>query len=101
MLSSAVIATFVLLPLSLLVVVGKGDFLIAGYNTAGTKERAKCNIKRLRLLVSSLMLVVMIAFWLPYLAGGCGRGAVICTFAMVVVAVVVTLVLANSWAKKR
>ena len=59
---SAIITTIILLPMLLLIVAGKGDALIAGYNTASAEERASYNMKRLRGLVAALLLVVVLAF---------------------------------------
>ena len=36
---------------------GKGDKLIAGYNTASEEERAKVNIKRLRILMAIISVI--------------------------------------------
>lgn len=47
------IALFVVL--GVVILAGKGDFLIAGYNTASKEERDKVNIKRLRLLIAVLL----------------------------------------------
>ena len=52
------IVSLVLLLLAVIVAFGKGDFLISGYNTASKEKRAKYNIHRLRLLVSSLLVIV-------------------------------------------
>ena len=49
-------ATLVIL--GILILIGKGDNLIAGYNTSSKEERAKYNIKRLRGLIGGLLLVL-------------------------------------------
>ena len=38
--------------MSIVIAIGKGDWLIAGYNTSSKEEKEKVNIKRLRLLTS-------------------------------------------------
>ena len=97
---SAIITTIILLPILLLIVAGKGDALIAGYNTASTEERASYNIKRLRGLVAALLLVVVLAFWLPLIVGCNRNGVFLTTLPVTLVAAFVTIILANTWAKK-
>ena len=83
--------------LALVILVGKGDWMIAGYNTASPKEREKYNIKRLRIVMSLLMVVtalfvLSILFTPPYLIGP--------TPQVLVIACIVGVVLASTWAKK-
>ena len=94
---SAIITTIILFPMLLLIVAGKGDALIAGYNTASAEERARCNVKRLRGLVATLLLVVVIAFWLPIIVGATKNGVFVITMP---VTAIVTVILANSWAER-
>ena len=53
MIVQIIIASF-LAVLGIIVLAGKGDMLIAGYNTASKEEKEKVNIKRLRLLIGGL-----------------------------------------------
>ena len=84
------------LVLALVVYFGKGDWLIAGYNTASEKERAQYNIKRLRLIISLLMLLsavfVVVLLYFPSIS-------IIATPIFVVITLI-GVVLANTWAKK-
>lgn len=95
--------SFIIYPLAVLFLVlafvvyfGKGDWLIAGYNTASEKERAQYNVKRLRLIITLLMLlsavfaVVLLHF--PSIS-------IIATPIFVVISLI-GVVLANTWAKK-
>ena len=100
MIVSAIITTIILFPMLLLIVAGKGDAFIAGYNTASAEERARCNVKRLRGLVATLLLVVVLAFWLPLIVGATGNGVFVITMPVTLVAAFVTIILANTWAKK-
>ena len=100
MMASAIITTIILLPILLLIVAGKGDALIAGYNTASAEERASYNMKRLRGLIAALLLVVVLAFWLPLIVGATGNGVFLITLPVTLVAAFVTIILANTWAKK-
>jgi len=83
-----------------LVVKGKGDRFIAGYNTASEEEKAQVNIKRLRLLVA-LTCVLAGAFCclIPIIANNnavvIGATVVLLVFGLLVV------ILANTWARKK
>ena len=83
-----------------LVVKGRGDRFIAGYNTASEEEKAQVNIKRLRILVA-LTSVLAGAFCclIPIIANNnavvIGATVVLLVFALVVV------ILANTWARKK
>jgi len=98
-LASIIIAIpfIVLIPIFLM---GKGDNLIAGYNTASEEEKKKVNIQRLRLLMA-----VMMAFT----AGFCGclpfigkdKNTVLAVSAIYVVITIIFIILANTWAKKK
>ena len=83
--------------LALVILVGKGDWMIAGYNTASPKERKKYNIKRLRivmfvLLVVTALFVLSILYTPPYLIG--------LTAQVLVIICIIGVILANTWAKK-
>ena len=83
--------------LALVILVGKGDWMIAGYNTASPKEREKYNIKRLRIVLAVLMVVTALfvlsmLYTPPYLIG--------LTAQLLVIACIVGVILANTWAKK-
>ena len=57
MIKQIIIALFFVV-LGIIVLAGKGDMLIAGYNTAPKEEKEKVNIKRLRLLIGGLLVVI-------------------------------------------
>ena len=48
----AIIFSLLFIVLAIVFYLGKGDKLIAGYNTASEEERKKVNIQRLRILMS-------------------------------------------------
>lgn len=85
--------------MGLIILFGKGDKLIAGYNTASKEEREQVNVKRLRLLMGGFMVVLAILAFLiieeESITSVMGLGAVMLVLAFVVIA------LANSWAKKK
>ena len=91
-----IIASITLI-MSIVIAIGKGDGLIAGYNTASKEEKAKVNIKRLRLLTSILLLLVSVfVMVLPNMTQKQQyimiAGYIIVTF--------IFLFLANTWCKK-
>lgn len=88
----------VTLIMSIVIAIGKGDGLIAGYNTASKEEKAKVNIKRLRLLTSIFLLLVSVfVIVLPNMTQKQQyimiAGYIIVTF--------IFLFLANTWCKKK
>ena len=76
---------------------GKGDILIAGYNTASKEEKEKCNIKRLRFLVGSIFILSAFLMALRDM-DIMGRGPFVISTIKLVIA---TLILANTWAMKK
>ncbi len=85
--------------LGIIILIGKGDNLIAGYNTASKEERAKYDVKRLRWLVGGLMLILAPAVFL--LNGEPSMGRSFSFTCLVLVLSIVVVVLCNTWAKKK
>lgn len=86
--------------MGLIILSGKGDMLIAGYNTASKEEKEKVNIKRLRLLMGVFLIVLTLLAFLLVEEGSLmsimGFGAITLILAFIVIG------LANSsWAKKQ
>jgi len=84
--------------MGILIIIGKGDKLIAGYNTASEEERAAYNIKRLRTLVGGLLVVLAP---MMFLLGQESMAASFSFVAFTLVACIVVVILANTWAKNR
>ena len=76
---------------------GKGDILIAGYNTASKEEKEKYDIKRLRFLVGSIFILSAFLMALRDM-DIMGRGLFVVS---TITLVIVTLILANTWAMKK
>ena len=94
------IISLVFAAMAFVVLLGKGDFLISGYNTASKEEKAKFDIGRLRLLVFVMVMIVSIGVSLSALLEW--GDVEMSIFAVVVILLsVISTVLANSWAKKR
>ena len=53
-----IIVAAILLIMGIIILVGKGDNLIAGYNTASKEEKSQYNIKRLRGLIGGILVVL-------------------------------------------
>ena len=85
--------------MGIIILIGKGDNMIAGYNTAPKEERAEYDIKRLRGLIGGLLIVLapMTFFTLKE-----GTMAATWSFiALTFVLSIVVVILANTWAKKK
>ena len=94
-----IIVAAILLIMGIIILVGKGDNLIAGYNTASKEEKAQYNIKRLRGLIGGILVVLA-----PMMLLLLGRESLAATLSFVVltfVLCIVMVILANTWAKKR
>ena len=94
-----VILALVFAVMGILVLVGKGDNLIAGYNTASREEREQIDIKRLRGLVGGLL--VVLAPLMILLLGNETMASAGSFGAIVFVLCIVVVILANTWAKKK
>ncbi len=91
-------ALFVVLAVTFLM--GKGDKLIAGYNTASEEERKKFDIHRLRLLMVSLSVITAVfCASIPFI-GNNRRDVLSATFFFIVVSIFI-IIIANTWAKKK
>lgn len=99
MLVFLIIFAAVLAIMGIIILIGKGDNLIAGYNTASKEERAKYDIKRLRGLIGGLLLVLAPAMFLLYGEPSTGRSFAFAS--LVLVLSIVVVILANTWAKKK
>ena len=94
-----IIVAAILLTMGIIVLIGKGDNLIAGYNTASKEEKSQYNIKRLRGLIGGILVVLA-----PMMLLLLGRESLAATLSFVVLTFVLCIVmvlLANTWAKKR
>ena len=95
-----IIISVALAAMGIVILAGKGDNLIAGYNTASREERAMYDVRKLRLLIGILMFIIAACLCLFELLGDPGKGALAGSF-MILVLCIVVVVLANTWAKKK
>ena len=106
MMLMGILVTVVLAPLLLLVALGKGDNLIAGYNTSSENERKRYDIKRLRCVIATSMLLVIVVYWLPYIFTMCGiyiarDESMVFTILLCIIITFATIIMANTWAKRK
>jgi di/tricarboxylate transporter len=86
--------------LAIIFLIGKGDKLIAGYNTASEEERNEFNIHRLRLLMAIISVLTAGFCCILPIIGKEKENVVGATFAFIIVTFVF-VILANTWAKKK
>ena len=99
MLITIIILAVLLLVMGIIILIGKGDILIAGYNTASKEERAKYDIKKLRLLIGVFLIVLAPSLFIiadePSMEGTLAFACIVAVLCFVVV------ILCNTWAKKK
>ena len=92
-----ILVAAVVIALGVIVGLGKGDFLISGYNTASQAKRATYNILRLRLSMVITCVLVAVVVILNALISIPEFVFTIC----VVVVALAHVVVANTWAKRK
>lgn len=93
-----IIVAALLAVMGVLIIIGKGDNLIAGYNTASKEEKAQYNVKRLRGLIGGIL--VFMALMTLMLLSEETMTAVWSFVAITFILCIIVVVLANTWAKK-
>ena len=87
------IISLIVLVFAIIILTGKGDNLIAGYNTSTEEEKEKYNIKRVRICISG-MLVALSLLMLLFVDN------FVVLIAVVPPLSILSIVLAKTWAKK-
>jgi drug/metabolite transporter (DMT)-like permease len=95
-----VIMSIIFIILAVIFLMGKGDKLIAGYNTASEEEKSKVNIKRLRLLMA-IICVITAGFLSIQPIIESNRATQMGAFFAFILVTMVFIILANTWAKKK
>ncbi len=86
--------------LALVFLAGKGDRLIAGYNTASEEERCKVDIHRLRILMAICsFLGAALSVFLGFFGEDKGKSTI--AVIVFIVLTIVIIILSNTWAKKK
>ena len=79
------IAVSILVLCAILILFGRGDWLLSGYNTANKEKRAQYNIVRLRAVTGIGLIVIAMEIavleFVPFL-GENGRATIICVTAL-------------------
>ncbi len=91
--------TAILLIVGIVILAGKGDNLIAGYNTAPEQERAEYNVRRLRCLVGGLLIIL--APMTFFLFREKTMMAILSHSVLTVILCITVVILSNTWAKKK
>ena len=94
-----ILVAALLLVMGIIVLIGKGDNLIAGYNTASEEEKSHYNTKRLRGLIGGFLIVLA-----PMMLLMLREESMTSTWSFIAVTFVlciVVVILANTWAKKK
>ena len=90
-----VILAAIMLIMGIIILIGKGDNLIAGYNTASKEERSQYNVKRLRGLIGGFLLILA-----PMMVLLLGEESLVAGFsfiALTFVLCIILVILANTW----
>ncbi len=86
--------------LAIVILTGKGDGLIAGYNTAREEERNRFNTKRLRAVVAAMILFTLAFVWLVSLIDSTVVIFLVC-LPVLFGFYILGIVIANKWCKKK
>lgn len=89
----------VLFVLGVIILSGKGDMLIAGYNTASEEEKKKVNIKRLRLLIGGLLIIIAPLSFILNIK--CSVSSEQLFVGIIVILTLIVIILSNTWAMKK
>ena len=95
----AIVIAAIIAILGIIILIGKGDNLIAGYNTASDDERKKYHIKRIRGLIGGLLVAVALLY--IWLMREHSMSAIVAFSVLTAVLAIIAITLANTWAKKK
>jgi uncharacterized BrkB/YihY/UPF0761 family membrane protein len=96
----SVIMSIIFIVLAIIFLMGKGDKLIAGYNTASEEEKSKVIIKRLRLLMAIICVITAGYVSIQPIIENNRAAQMGAIFAFLLVTMIF-IILANTWAKKK
>ena len=94
-----IILAIILVVMAIVILAGKGDWMIAGYNTASKEEKETVNVKRLRLILGILLLSISPLLFM--LGDHSDKTTSLIFTGIVIVLTTVAIILANTWAKKK
>ena len=96
----SIIFSTIFIVLAIILLMGKGDMLIAGYNTASEEERNKVDIKRLRIVMAILMVITAVFCAILPLIGN-NKNSQLTAAAIFIAITIVGIIFANTWTKKK
>ncbi len=96
----SIVFSILFIVLAIILLIGKGDKLIAGYNTASEEERKKVDIKRLRIVMAVLMVITAVFCAILPLTGN-DMNSQLAVSAIFFIIVIIGIIFANTWAKKK
>lgn len=97
--TTQIVLAVILVVMAIVILAGKGDWLIAGYNTASKEEKETVNVKRLRLILGILLLIIVPLLFM--LGDHSDKTSALIFAGIVIVLTTVAVILANTWAKKK
>ena len=90
----------VFLVLAVIFLMGKGDKLITGYNTASEEEKRKVDIHRLRIIMTIVSVITAVfCFVQPFL--GSDPQVHLASGVIFFLVLMIFIILANTWAMKK
>jgi len=99
---SFIIISIIFVILAVIILMGKGDFLIAGYNTASKEDKKKVNIKRLRLVIAGILILVPLIIGIPFFMGKEDNATAEIIAAIIgIIIAFAGIILANTWCLKK
>ena len=96
----SIVFSILFIVLAIILLMGKGDMLIAGYNTASEEERNKIDIKRLRIVMAILMVITAVFCAILPLIGN-NKTSQLAAAGIFIAITIVGIIVANTWAKKK
>ena len=96
----SIVFSILFIVLAIILLMGKGDMLIAGYNTASEEERNKIDIKRLRIVMVILMVITAVFCAILPLIGN-NKTSQLTAAGIFIAIILVGVIVANTWAKKK
>ena len=96
----SIVFSILFIVLAIILLMGKGDKLIAGYNTASEEERKKVDIKRLRIVMAILMVITAVFCAILPLVDN-NKTSQLAAAGIFIAITIVGVIVANTWAKKK
>ena len=96
----SIVFAVMFLVLAVIFLMGKGDKLIAGYNTASEEEKKEVNILRLRILMAIISVITAAYVSILPIIGNNVK-AHMGALAVFFLVTIIFVILANTWAKKK